>query len=316
MKDDSERIAQYLLGELSEEELSLFEERFFHEPELSQEIRAARDELIDSYLQGELSEVERRRFESYFLASPERRRRVELARSFMQKISVLPIPATGARTHIEPSSWLDRLRASLPENRLAVALSFASLVILFLGAWLSYEILRTPNQGGVVEPERAEVKRPEEPQQPQTNQNANIAQSGNTNSNQNGKGTPGGPKSPTSPIEPDARIASLVLNSSLVRDPEETNRLTIPKETDLVRLQAILQSADYKRYQAELTTVEGEPVWSQNAIKPEPTRYGKAVVINVPAERFANQDYILRVSAKAASGEAVTFKYYFRVAKQ
>jgi hypothetical protein len=316
MKDDSEKIARYLLGELSEEEQSLFEEMFFSDPALFHEIRAARDELIDSYLQGELSKDESNRFESYFLASRQRRQRVELSKALMQKFSAMPAPIFGERVAERPSSWMDRLWAFLRMNNRAAALSFASLVILVLGAWLVFEITRMPGKGGESEPEQAEQTRQEELEQQQADQNAEIAQERNANQRQSGSENTQPPKHQPLPVGPGVKVASLVLSPTLVRDPNDAKSFTIPRGTVLVRLQADLQPDDYKRYRVELTTVEGEQVWSQNAIKAEQTRYGKAVVIKVPAERFADQDYILRVSAKVGSGEAVTYKYYFRVVKQ
>src|SRR4051812_3826365 len=80
----TELITSYLLGELSEDERSRLEERYFADAELSHEVQAVRDELVDAYVRGRLPQRERERFETYFMASPRRRERVEFAAALLQ----------------------------------------------------------------------------------------------------------------------------------------------------------------------------------------------------------------------------------------
>lgn len=72
---------RYLLGGLPSEEQEDLEERYFSDPDLHEELRAASDDLIDDYLSGRLSADDRKRFEEYFLRSPRQRRRLELVRA-------------------------------------------------------------------------------------------------------------------------------------------------------------------------------------------------------------------------------------------
>src|ERR1051325_11469042 len=78
---DEKTIRQYLLGELDEAEMSVFEERLMTDDELFEMLRVVEDELIDEAAAGELSAAERARFEQYFLATPDRRARLELSRA-------------------------------------------------------------------------------------------------------------------------------------------------------------------------------------------------------------------------------------------
>ena len=84
---DDKLIAQYLLGELSEEERDRFEEQFFSDDLFFQKVEAARDQLIEDYLRGGLSGRDRERFDAYFLSSPSRREKVETMRALIQEAS-------------------------------------------------------------------------------------------------------------------------------------------------------------------------------------------------------------------------------------
>src|SRR5688572_28098839 len=77
-----ERLFEYLLGQLSEDEQAQIEQRYLADPDFHEEILAAERELIDRYVYGELAN--RELFETHFLSSPGRRQRVEFARALMQ----------------------------------------------------------------------------------------------------------------------------------------------------------------------------------------------------------------------------------------
>jgi len=69
-------IRQYLLGQLAGEALEQFEEQFFADDSLFQEVLVAEDELIDESLSDELNETESVLFASNFLNSPERKQKL------------------------------------------------------------------------------------------------------------------------------------------------------------------------------------------------------------------------------------------------
>lgn len=70
-------IAHYLLGELSEDEQSDFEVRYFADDQLFADLLRVEAEMIDCYARDRLDASERRRFETHFLQSAERQQRVE-----------------------------------------------------------------------------------------------------------------------------------------------------------------------------------------------------------------------------------------------
>lgn len=84
----SEReMVKYLLGDLSPELERRFEELYFADDKLFDQVQAIKEELIDDYLREKLSEDDRKLFERNFLAAPAQRQQVEFARSLMNSIS-------------------------------------------------------------------------------------------------------------------------------------------------------------------------------------------------------------------------------------
>jgi hypothetical protein len=77
-----ERLVDYLLGELSEEQRDQLEAEYLVNGELHDELVAIEDELIYAYVAGRLSASQSAGFERFFLQTPERRSRIEFARSF------------------------------------------------------------------------------------------------------------------------------------------------------------------------------------------------------------------------------------------
>src|SRR5262245_14345184 len=90
-RTETERqLMRYLLGELSEEEKTRLEERFFAEDDYFAELLAVEDDLIDEYVQDALSPRERALFEQHFLVSSQRQRRVALKRMLWSRVSEAP----------------------------------------------------------------------------------------------------------------------------------------------------------------------------------------------------------------------------------
>ena len=76
-----DRLIEYLLGLMPEEEQIELEDVYLHDDVLNEEIQAAERELMDRYLEGSLPRVERERFERFFLCTPARKERLRFARA-------------------------------------------------------------------------------------------------------------------------------------------------------------------------------------------------------------------------------------------
>jgi hypothetical protein len=86
-----ETIRQYLLGTLSEPELSEIEQELFFDEELSRMADLIEDEIIEQYLDQKLDAREREAFGAHFLRPPARRQKLDFARLLRHR---LQSPAT------------------------------------------------------------------------------------------------------------------------------------------------------------------------------------------------------------------------------
>jgi hypothetical protein len=95
-----DRLVEYLLGRMSEEERLELRERLFRDEDLDEELLATSDELVRAYLAGELPEEDRSRFETHFLGSPENREHLALMRDVLaavDRVAEEHLPAVAGR---------------------------------------------------------------------------------------------------------------------------------------------------------------------------------------------------------------------------
>jgi len=79
---DPNKLRQYLLGALTEEEqLAPIEERLLVDDDFFEELQLVKDDLIDEYVKDELTANDRQHFEQHFLTTSERREHVRHAQS-------------------------------------------------------------------------------------------------------------------------------------------------------------------------------------------------------------------------------------------
>jgi len=110
-------LRRYLLGQMDEDERAEFEEKYFADDELFEELVEVENDLVDAYIDGVLTPAERKRFEERFMSTAEGRERVEFARTLRRRTTARP----ARRGH---QWWL------------AAAASFA--LVGFATAWLIF----------------------------------------------------------------------------------------------------------------------------------------------------------------------------------
>jgi len=122
---DHERIKDYLLGRIPEEEDAEVGARLLTDHQFYEELSMVEDELIDRYLGGTLSESDRESFESHFVSSYERQQKVRFARALRKKVSV-----TGTARLVSPP------RSSFFPFRISYAVAAATVLIIVGGSLL------------------------------------------------------------------------------------------------------------------------------------------------------------------------------------
>ncbi len=309
---NEKQIRQYLLGKLSEEQQDRFEEQYFADDNLFQEIQVLRDELIDDYLKGELSGQERRLFESHFLASPSHRQKVEFARAFAQTLSDT-YDGERVPTRTQERSWWQSLFDLLGGNSRTFALAAATVLVAIGGMWLMFATQNRVNQA--VPEQIAQVQTAEPSPDTGSRPPSDTPREQAQDKNRQELYTPE-PPAPQPEPKRAQQVVSFALAANLVRD-DATKKLIVPQTAGTVELQLPLEGDDYKSYRAVLGTVEGKQVLNQAALKPQKSASGNAIVLRVPAKLLGDNDYILRLSGGDAEGgfEDIS-KYYFRVVRR
>jgi hypothetical protein len=104
-------------------------------------------------------------------------------------------------------------------------------------------------------------------------------------------------------------LLSFVLMPGLTRDAEGPKPLVIPPDAGSVRFQLDLKSKGvFKSYRAEVQTVEGQQVWSQDV--PTPT-------LTIPARVLPRGDYVIALKGISAGAELeYAGEFYFTVSRK
>jgi hypothetical protein len=155
-----QKIRDYLLGSLPEDQLADVEERLLTDHEFYEELLIVEDELVDEYLHGELPTVDRTSFESHFVSAPEHKEKVRFARTLRKYVSAESIARSekdSATADLEapgvPSySRKPRLFGFLPtQNPMwGYAMSAAMILIVVGFTWVVWQNALSPRGPGKV----------------------------------------------------------------------------------------------------------------------------------------------------------------------
>ena len=278
-------MAQYLLGQLPEEEQAELERRYLADDTLFEDLLAIEDDLRDAYVRGELSRPDREAFEQRLLTAPRQKQEQEFAQMLCRYLG-----ETGRRAGPLAqlvTKWKSLLRALGAQPRLVLvpALSVTILVLMVGGWWLG----------------RRSVQLSQHPPAP----------------HQMASGNAPGTVAPTAgEQEPEARTIAVVLSRGLARGNEEGSKpLVIPPEVSQVRLEARVE-VDYPRYEAVLQTAEGKRIWSKGDLEAQAFPGGKRILLYLSSSLLPPGDYILTVRGLPTAGSPETVaEYAFRVRK-
>lgn len=317
-------IAQYLLGELPEEQQVEIEDRAFADKEYLASVTAVENDLIDEYVRNELSETERRRFESRFLASAERRKRVAFAKALAGVTSEAPIVETERRPVVAPRavSWRESLEAFIrglsPVPRFAMA---ATMVVLLGGSVsLVSEMLRLRSQINTMQAENQarqnELQRQVESERRRGEELAARLNQEQQQREQTDESLRQLSETADTPA-PKPIIAALTLLPGISRGAGDKPRLALPENARLVRLHIGIEPEEpYKTYAVELRTVSGRPVWNRENLTVRDRRGARSVGLTLPATVVRPGDYELRLKGVAEGHTEDVGFYYFSVTKR
>ena len=278
---EQQTIREYLLGQLSSEQQSQFEERLLTDDGIFEELEIIEDELVDEYLSADLTDADRQSFESHFLASPEHREKLNFARAFRKSLTnrvrlpdQAPSPAQPAEPRVgedmgtetpavrAPSrkkSWFRFFGIQNPALGYATA---AALVLVVVGSsWVVWRRATAPRDPG--------------------------------------------------------RVHTVVLASGLTRDiGEGATSIRVPPDTDTLRLHLILSDNRHTSYEATLLDADGSTLTTQSNLRTETVEGQTPIIFDIPANLLSPGDYRVKLSGVSTSGVTESLpSYAFRVVK-
>jgi hypothetical protein len=319
-----QKLAAYLLGEMSEAEKARLEDELFADAEKFQQLCAAQDDLLDAYATGQLSPLDRQRFGQENLISPWMRNRARLAEAIAEFAGrTHPFPGLTQPAATKPP-WWQSFKSLLWQGtsmwRLAAVSAMALLILA--GGWLLLGSLRARSELARMRTER-EAKEQIAQQQQRSQLASERARSEQLaralEREHQEKERLAGELAKASPQPSQGKlqtVVSFVLMPQIMRGSGELPKLTIPPGVTRVDLRLSLnEPTQYREYRAELQTAEGRNV-SNWTLRPARKAGDGAVTIRVAAGLLESEDYLLMLSGRAPTGDyQVVANYSFRVTK-
>lgn len=302
---------QYLLGELTEPEQQVLEERLMTSNDYLEELLVAEDELVDEYVRGVLSAREEERFKDHFLCTPDRHHKLRFSGALQKHVAAYRRPTVWG--------WPAFLTLHpLPHWILKRSLAAALLLMVLGGSWLTFRIHRLEQ---VLEQVRSQQTVPSGQSQDWQQQLAQVREHDGQlaialqrEQEQRGKLEHQLASLKTSiPQRSPLSVATFALIPGVVRgDVGGLQKVTIPDCAKWVQLELDLAGDDYQKYRAVLQR-EGNEIYALNTPKITIGNDTEAVVLTLPAQLLPYGDYTLNLSGIDASShleamETYTFK--------
>ena len=292
--EPDKKLTRYLLGEFSGVERADIEDRYLSERDLFDELLVAEDELIDDYVRGRLSPKDQESFEQDFLCTAARQERVKSSRALM-KFADAHAASAGV------SVW-QRIRSMFrlesPAMGLVLATGFMVLIIGGPLVLIQMSKLRSDLKG--LQSEQVEqnqrAKNLERVLAQQKQQNDELNQSIDRERGERGRLE----QEVAKLRERQAAPASFVLGfGEIERGKGSTSapspKVTLPRSTEVVKLQLDLFKDEYNSYLVVLEDAEHHEIW-RGVLQSTNTGRGTAVVVRLVSRLFTAGEYKLILS--------------------
>ena len=318
---EEKEMKRYLLGEMSEEDMTALEERYFADNQLFDRLSIYEQDLIDRYVCDMMPSGERTLFEKAYMSSSRRREKVDLARKLMKALEedASQQALAGFPDSSEFSSlWrflLAFFRFQKPMVRFGMAT--AGLVVLLGCAWLIVESVRLHTQLRQLEANRQKLNEQVQSAQGQLGQRESETSKLATELQRERFRRTQLQEEIARLQQPSATIISFVLFPGTTRDLSESGAVGIPKGAEWIGLSLALErEGQYKSYQVTIQMVGGKEIWRQDKLLPAQKDSGRSIAVAVPASLFSSGDYLLTLKGITPKGASENVDDYFlRVVK-
>lgn len=272
---------RFVLGELSEEEKTTLETKYFLDDQFFHELIEVESDLVDAYVRDEMTPSEQERFEAALGLFPARREKVEFART-LQRVLTRPVVR------------------DIPAWRRMLPLAAAVLLFAAGAAWFAFESIRLKDERVSLEAQRASLAESLTRLEAQANeQRARIAEM----------------EEQASRPAPVPRIVSFVLAAGMLRGDPGSNAFRVPYGADAIALELSLERVGSKTYRAAIQTPSGETILTQRGLRPRKGKSGALVSVLLSSGELSPGDYILVLSGERAGGVETVGEYSFRVVR-
>jgi hypothetical protein len=311
---NSERMIQYLLGELSTEEQVEMETEYFSDPEKFNLLQTIENDLIEGYVNGKLNNNVRARFEAHYMSIASRRKQVQFFQTLVKAIPMVneqPLPATAREVVGSNASWWQSLSTYFGGIKLSHGLSYAAAILIIIAGvtWQVREMMRLREQLSQSESQRIAL------QERARQLDELIAQQREDNKKllEERKGIQNQINTLPSPGPDTATVASLTWTLPGNRSVKltQTQKLRIKPNIASVRLNFNLPVRGYNPYGLSLQTLAGQEVWKRSDIRSNRGKAGEIIVVTVPAKEFRNGTYIVVLSGNNSRGERVEVGQFY-----
>lgn len=306
-------VKRYLLGVLPEEERDRFEQQYFADNTLFEEVELAEDELVDRYVRDTLPKDDRRLFEQALAQSSRLSERVEFAKLLSTKTTPQPQPTFQP---VPERGFWQRLFA--PERQaFRFASGFAVLLLLVGGVGVGMAWLNLQRQSAVLEARNSELRQQSEAatkelaqQRAANEQRAGDLQKAAADIEAERQSLEQQLAAAERPLN---LVAQLTLEPIATRSGGEPPHLTLNRNYASLNLKIPLIDSDYTRYRAVVVTPSKKPISTPRTLTPKNTAAGKFLNLALPLKGIAPGDYFVRVegideSGKTQPGDSYQFR--------
>ena len=284
-----ERLVQYLLGSLPEDEAERLDELSVVDDEFVWRLRAAENDLVDAYVRGDLSGAALERFESSYLASAKRRAKVE----FAEALRGIDGRRTVHAVQVRPSRFRQW------------ALAAAALVAVIGAGYLFTENQRLRDEVTRAQSARAGLEQSAAELRTELEQERSAGASIRDELTRLRESLPG------------VRAPSLrpFVLLPMRRGAGELAAVAVPAGVERVPLRLRLESDDFPRFEAALRDPgTGALVWRSGRLSAVPDGADRSLDLEIEAALLKAQNYTLEVTGHPANGPAeFVTSYAFRV---
>lgn len=281
--DESEKVAKsYLLGEMGEAEREQFEEQFFLDPDFKELVMMVEDELIEDYAAGTLEAESREKFIRNYLTTPHQMRKLKVTKALNEYADSHPI-SHPALTPNDPQEKPNGLRAMFSQwraSRRFFRLATVTFAVVLCAVIAGVVIFKQSGLKTTLSQKLKDLNTPNA---------VNVAD------------------------RPD--ILNVTLSSVRVRSGGQTTReVVMPSGTSFVRLTLDGVPASEGAFNVEMSTLEGQEVFTVTDVAAKDIGGKRQVVVNVPPEFLKRGDYLLKLSkANTSAPSEVLAEYFLRI---